>query len=186
MSIETSRPADSGQIVIDGISYIPSSALLTGIPKVSFKDNRAFAVVDPQGEAPRIYSSASELGFYYNDTRYLGVWEMTFNGAAPIALSNELRFGGNTSVFSMTNRDFQKLDGSGRISRDTFLIRRILTFYRDCLFETVEIKNFGEVSHELQLEQWAGGKFDDVFEVRGFQRTKRGRMLPVEEQSRNG
>src|SRR4051794_30080879 len=79
-----------GPIVIDGISYIPSSALLTGIPKVSFKDNRAFAVVDRQGECPRLYSEGSELGVYYNDTRYLGVWEMTFNGMAPIALAHEL------------------------------------------------------------------------------------------------
>ena len=68
-----------GPIVIDGISYIPSSALLTGIPKISFKDNSLFGVIDAQGEAPRLYSSGSELGFYYRDTRYLGVWEMTFN-----------------------------------------------------------------------------------------------------------
>src|SRR6476661_2049211 len=104
MSIDTSLPKDTGPIVIDGISYIPSSVLLTGIPKISFKDNRAFAVVDPQGEAPRLYSSGSELGFYYNDTRYLGVWEMTLNGSAPVALAHELRYGVSISVFSMTNR----------------------------------------------------------------------------------
>jgi glycogen debranching enzyme len=175
-----------GPILIDGISYIPSSALLTGIPKISFKDNRAFAVVDPQGESPRLYSSGSELGFYYNDTRYLGVWEMTFNGVSPVALAKELRFGGNTVVFSMTNRDFQKIGGSGRIPRDTFLIRRVLSFVDDRLFETVEIKNFDNESHELQIEQWAGGKFDDVFEVRGFPRAKRGKMLCTEEVSSEG
>src|SRR4051794_19628137 len=96
--LATGRTKDSNPIVIDGISYIPSSALLTGIHKVSFKDNRAFAVVDPQGEAPRLYSG-SELGVYYNDTRYLGVWEMAFNRQVPIALSRELRFGGHTAVF---------------------------------------------------------------------------------------
>src|SRR4051794_39467596 len=93
-------------IVIDGISYIPSSALLSGINKISLKDDRAFAVIDPLGQAPRIYSPSSELGFYCNDTRYLGVWEMTFNGQSPITLAQELRFGGNTAVISMTNRDF--------------------------------------------------------------------------------
>src|SRR5262245_30527162 len=103
-----SPPED--QLIIDGISYIPSSALLTGIPKLSSKSDRAFGVLDPRGEAPRIYASpalghpstsaaaaaegfvgstGSELGFYFNDTRYLAVWEMTFNGTAPIALSNE-------------------------------------------------------------------------------------------------
>src|SRR5689334_7226940 len=107
----------SDPIVIDGISYIPSSVLLTGIPKASIKDDRAFAVVDSHGECPRIYSSGSELGFYFNDTRYLGVWEMTFNGQATVALSQELRFGGNTLVFSMTNRDMPRLGDSGRIHR---------------------------------------------------------------------
>jgi len=71
--------------------------------------------------------------------------------------------------------------GEGRIPRDTFLIRRILTLYRDTLYETVEIKNFGNEVHTLQIEQWAGGKFDDVFEVRGFARLKRGRMLASDE-----
>lgn len=155
--------------------------MLTGIPKISFKDNRAFAVVDPQGEAPRLYSNASELGIYYNDTRYLGVWEMTFNGESPISLAHELRFGGNTVVFSMTNRDMLRLGDGGRIPRDTFLIRRILTFFNDVLYETVEIKNFDHISHSIQVEQWSGARFEDVFEVRGFPRAKRGRALTTEE-----
>jgi len=107
---------------------------------------------------------------------------MTFNGQAPIALANELRFGGNTVVFSMTNRDFPKLGGDGgRIPRDTFLIRRVLSLSEDTLYETVEIKNFDSQAHELQVEQWVGGRFDDLFEVRGFPRPKRGRMLPSRE-----
>lgn len=148
------------------------------------KDDRSFAVLDPLGESPRIYSGGSELGVYFNDTRYLGIWEMVFNGMTPVSLSRELRFGGSTVVFSMTNRDFQKLGGTGRIPRDTFLIRRIITLYRDSLYETVEVKNFDSETHVLQVEQWAGGKFDDVFEVRGFARARRGRMLATEELER--
>ena len=93
---------------------------------------------------------------------------MTFNGSTPVALSQELRFGGNTVVFSMTNRDLIDVAGPHRIRRDTFLIRRILTLHEDAMFETVEIKNFDSIPHEIQIEQWAGGRFDDVFEVRGF------------------
>ncbi len=155
--------------------------LLTGIPKLSFKDNRAFAVVDAQGEAARVYQPSSELGFYYNDTRYLAVWETTYNGQSAVPLSQETRFSGTMAVLSMTNRDFPTLDGAGRIPRDTFLLRRVLCFQRDTLFEILEIKNFANVPHGLQIEQWAGGKFDDVFEVRGYPREKRGRMLQPEE-----
>ena len=47
---EPERRSDTHPIVIDGISYIPSSVLLTGIPKVSFKEDHCFAVVDTQGQ----------------------------------------------------------------------------------------------------------------------------------------
>lgn len=138
-------------------------------------------MVDPQGESPRLYSNASELGFYYNDTRFLGIWEMTINGSAPVALSRELRFGGSTVVISMTNRDLEDSANQRRIRRDTLLIRRVLSFHEDILFEMVEIKNFDREDHELEIQQWAGGRFDDVFEVRKFPRSKRGRLLSPEE-----
>ena len=166
---------------MDGISYIPSSALLTGIPKISIKDNRAFAVIDRQGEAPRIYSPSSELGIYYNDTRYMGVWELTINGSGMVPLAKELRYAGNTVVLSMTNRDLVEVSGNGRIGRDTFMFRRILALSGDEFFETFEIKNFDNQEHILQIEFWSGGRFDDLFEVRGFTREKRGRMLAIEE-----
>jgi glycogen debranching enzyme len=166
---------------VDGISYIPSSALLTGIPKISIKDNRAFAVVDRQGEAPRIYSPGSELGIYYNDTRYMSVWELTVNGSGMVPLAKELRYAGNTVVLSMTNRDLVRVDGDGRIPRDTFMFRRILALSGDEFFETFEIKNFGSEEHVLQIEFWSGSRFDDLFEVRGFTRDKRGHMLQLEE-----
>jgi glycogen debranching enzyme len=186
MSTESYRTEPGEALIIDGISYIPSSVLLTGIPKLSFKDNRSFGVFDPRGEAPRAYAAGSELGLYFNDTRYLSIWEMTFNGYSPIALANELRFRGNTLVLSMANRDLPKLGEAGRIPRDTLLIRRILTLCRDTLFEVVIIRNFDSVLHRLQVEQWASCKFDDVFEVRGFVRAQRGKMLAPQELNESG
>lgn len=170
-------PREEGHLIIDGISYIPSNALSTGIPKFTFKENQVFGVLDPCGEATRAYYGNSECGIYFNDTRYLAIWEATFNGAPPIPLAQELRFSGNTLVFSMSNRDLPKLDGSGRIPRDTFLFRRILTFSENILYETLLIRNFDIQDHLLQIEFWAGSKFDDIFEVRGYARPKRGKML---------
>src|SRR6185437_9875822 len=133
MSIATLPSSGPQHIVIDGISYIPSNVVLTGIPKLSIKDNRAFAVIDSLGQLPRIYSPASELGFFYNDTRHLGVWETTINGENPVALTSDLHRNGNTVVVSMSNRDLDRVDGgespaghAGRIPRDTLLVRRIL------------------------------------------------------------
>jgi glycogen debranching enzyme len=107
---------------------------------------------------------------------------MTLNGTSPIALHSELRYGGNTLVFSMTNRDLQALGGSGeRIPRDSFLIRRIMTLHEDALYEIIVIRNFCQRAHTIQVEQWAGTSFNDIFEVRGFPRPKRGRMLGAQE-----
>ena len=181
--MSTATSSNSPQpIVVDGISYIPSSALLTGIPKISIKDNRAFAILDPHGQCPRIYSPNSALGFYFNDTRHLGIWELTLNGEAVVPLATELLSNGNIIVVSMTNRDLDRIDKKGRIPRETLLVRRILAYMKDQLFETVEIKNFSSEEHVLQLEVWSGGRFDDIFEVRGFTRVQRGKMLPIREE----
>ena len=114
-----------------------------------------------RGEAPRLYSSGSELGFYYKDTRYLQTWEMTLNGQRPVPLAHELRFQGNSAVFSMTNRDMPMIDPTSRptasepksemdsrvargwrphSARCAFSIRRILTLLDDILYETIELQ----------------------------------------------
>jgi glycogen debranching enzyme len=163
---------------IDGISYIPSTVLLTGIQKISLKDDRAFAVLDNKGEAPMVYHA--ELGFYYNDTRYLSNWEMTVNGQTLVHLSHELRGKGNSCIFSMTNRDFDSVDGKTRIPRDTLLIRRVITLYRDSIFEHLEFTNFDAIDHQLEIRMVAKSAFDDIFEVRGLKRKIRGEVLPAQ------
>jgi glycogen debranching enzyme len=159
---------------IDGISYIPSTVLLTGIAKVSLKDDRLFVVLDTKGECPLIYRA--ELGFYFSDTRHLSNWEMTLNSQQLVHLSHETRGQGNSCVFSMTNRDIPSLDGKTRIPRETLLVRRILTLYRDTVFEQVEVTNYDVIRHEIELQQLSKSRFDDIFEVRGMRRATRGHL----------
>ena len=172
--MSTDPRSRGGPVVIDGISYIPSTALQTGIRKLSFKDDLAFGVLDSRGEAPRIYSQ-SELGVYFKDTRYLSLWEMMIHGHPPTFLSQELRHGGRTIIVSMSNPDLQV--SSVRIPRGTLLLRRVLTLDHDTLFETIDIKNFSNDEFSLDFEFWAGSEFEDIFEVRGFSRIKRGELL---------
>ena len=164
---------------IDGISYIPSDSLAPAIRKLAFKENRAFGVIDIRGEIPR--GRASELGIYFNDTRHVNTWETLINGQAPVPLAQELRHQGTTWVLSMTNRDLPMLGGAGRIPRDTLLVRRILSLHEDTLFELLTIRNFSGSPQVLQLEHWAGARFEDVFEIRGMTRAARGRLKPPQE-----
>ena len=151
--------------------------MLTGIDKVALKDNHLFALLDTKGESPRVYHA--ELGIYLSDTRYISHWEMSVNGEQLVYLSHELRGQGNACVFSMTNRDLPSIDGKTRIQRDTMLIRRVLTLYKDTVFEHLEFTNYDVIDHELEIEQNLGASFEDIFEVRGVRRPERGRMLPT-------
>ncbi len=150
--------------------------------KLTFKDNRAFGVTDLRGEAPR--GAPSELGLYFNDTRYLNIWELLVNSQSPVPLAQELRHSGTTWVLSMTNQDLDQLEPEKKpIPRDSFLIRRILCLHEDSLFEIVTLRNFSNSSQLIQLESWAGATFEDLFEVRGMTRKHRGMQLPPEERA---
>lgn len=120
---------------------------------------------------------------YFNDTRHLNTWETLVNGHAPVPLAQEQRHQGTTWVLSMTNRDLPVIGGTGRIPRDTLLIRRILCLHEDTLFEILTIRNFSGAPQILQLEHWAGSRFEDIFEIRGMTRDKRGTLLPAQEPS---
>ncbi len=152
--------------------------------KLTFKDNRAFGVTDLRGEVPR--SHPSELGLYFNDTRYLNTWESLVNGHAPVPLAQELRHGGSTWVISMTNQDLPGLANGARIERDSLLIRRILCLHEDSLFEILTLRNFSPRMQVLQIESWAGAQFEDLFEVRGMTRKSRGHLLAPEERIAGG
>lgn len=129
-------------------------------------------MLDTKGESPHVYRA--ELGFYHSDTRHLSNWEMLVNGQQLVHLSHELKGQGNSCVFSMTNRDLPSLDGKSRIPRDSLLIRRVMTMYRDSVFEQVEITNYDVIDLEIEVQFMAESRFDDMFEVRGMARPQRG------------
>ncbi len=173
-------------MVIDGISYIPSNVLLSEIHKTAIKDDRAFALLDPRGESPRAHSPHSPLGFFRDDTRFISIWETTINGDAPVPLSRELRPGGSTLIVSMTNRDLQPIGSFPTIPRDSFLIRRIISLVNDQVHEWFSIRNYSQHAQLLQIEQWIGSRFDDLFEVRGYHRSARGKILGAREETIKG
>lgn len=104
---------------------------------------------------------------------------MRVNGEQLVYLSHEERGQGNSCVFSMTNRDIPTLDGNGRIQRDTLLIRRVLTLYKDNIYEQLEFTNYDVIDHEIEVTQLMTTAFDDIFEVRGVRRIQRGALEPA-------
>lgn len=149
--------------------------MLPGIEKVVLKDDQLFAVLDGNGDAPRIYQR--ELGLYYADTRCLDTWEMTVNDELLTVLSASERTPPRSCAFVMTNRDMLSLDYDGRIPRDSLCLRREVVLEDDRFIETIEWVNYDTRPHTLKVERRAGSRFNDIFEVRGMRREKRGTQL---------
>jgi glycogen debranching enzyme len=74
-----------------------------------------------------------------------------------------------------------------RIPRDTLLIRRFIGLEGDQLHEVISVRSFSETPLLLDFETWVGARFEDIFEVRGYHRRSRGKLLPcLEEQGSHG
>ena len=115
-----------------------------------------------------------ELGFYRQDTRYLDTWELSLNGEPLTTLAHNRTNLLSTYFFVMTNRDMESLDESGRIPRDMIHVFRRLCVTQDTVIEKITIMNYDVKPHQVEIKRRAASSFNDIFEVRGMQRSKRG------------
>jgi len=117
-------------------------------------------MLDTKGRvAPRLPRRTGHLPVRH--PLYLGLGDEREWRAARLP-SHELRGQGNACVFFDDQPDIPSIDGKTRIQRDTLLIRRVLTLYKDTLFEHLEFTNYDVIDHELEIEENLGSTFDDI------------------------
>ncbi|HXX67298.1 MAG TPA: glycogen debranching N-terminal domain-containing protein [Polyangiaceae bacterium] len=130
-----------------------------------------FLVTTQQGDiAP---AGARELGLFLRDTRFLSHYELDFSSGSPVRLSAE------TSNPAYNQVDLMLSDAEREETLDDptnfFHIRR-RQMLDGGLIEEIVLTNFLMRTFELQIELRFGADFADIFEVRGAQRSKRGRL----------
>lgn len=170
---KTLNRSDTVEYVIDnrplceGAEFVLTNA---AYPRMVLKQGSQFIVLDELAQIPACNNLG--FGYYRNDTRMLGQWEITMNGAPLTLLSSDLQRG-YSARFLYTN---PLLDG---ISPQRITIWRHMVL-DDCLREQLKIENFGQQDYDIELEFKIGSDFADMFEVRGLNRGLRGdRMRPV-------
>jgi len=150
---------------------------LTGVQ--TLKHGSFYLLTDAFGD---IHPGFRGLGLYHDDTRVLSLYEMRVNGFRPVVLRAS-GGPGFRSAIQMTNPDvrrhpLEKRDAEIVMRRQSMGIvrERILD---QGLRERLVVRNY--TSHPERCEVTLGIGVDgaDIFEVRGYQRVRRGDVLPV-------
>src|SRR5688572_1695437 len=135
------------------------------------KDDRAFFMSDRFGDVP--VENTAALGLYYGHTRFLARLELTLNELKPPLLH------------SSSGRDFSQIvelvypvrmvDFAGVTRKDNISLQRSRVL-SGSLYERLRIRNFGMNPRRVRVAIDFDADFLDLFEVRGFERERRGEL----------
>jgi glycogen debranching enzyme len=174
------------KILLDGKTFIPAEELPIPEwpcvvserpqPTLTVKDDDLFLVTDTMGNISgcSLNDGNPSMGLFCCDTRFLNRLELQIDGRSPVLLSSSAEKGFALSVLC-TN---PKIDD--RMKPDTVSIRRELVL-NGALFEEIEVANYSTTTITFELSISFDADFVDLFEVRGYGREKRGRLLRLVE-----
>jgi glycogen debranching enzyme len=133
-----------------------------------------FAVFDRRGDFRTL--SSTEQGLFYKEMRHLSRLVLRLEEHAPLLLSSSVRLDNAVFTADLTNPDLRLTDhrdlGRGKLhfSRSTFL-------WENTCSQRIRVQNFDAEMVTLELIIELESDFADIFEVRGFQRHRRGNLL---------
>src|SRR5688572_3381791 len=144
------------------------------------KHGNLFLLTDAFGD---IHSDSRGLGLYRGDTRLLSCSVLRVGGERPVLLQTSV--GGNyRGSIQMTNPSADR-NQDAKVHPFDELIGRTIGIGRDRLIgadgaeERVRIVNHTSKPAVIPIDLELGSDGADIFEVRGYPRTERGRVLPV-------
>ena len=134
----------------------------------------ALAVFDCQGDLPG--SRLDEQGLFYRETRHLSKAMLSLFGMPLILLGSAVRDDTASLEVDLTNSEGESGQGE-KVPRRALHIHRSKFLWNDACHESIEIHNYGSVSVYSDLLFEFAADFADIFELRGCQRSNRGRLL---------
>jgi glycogen debranching enzyme len=170
------------KIVLDGKTFVPADQIpITEWPCVlnerpqptlTVKDDDLFLVTDTLGNISgcSINDGNPSMGLFCCDTRFLSRLEVQIDGRSPVLLSSTADKGFSLSILCTNPR----IDD--RLKADTIGLKRELVL-NGALFEEIEVSNYSTTTQSFELSLSFDADYVDLFEVRGFGRDKRGKLL---------
>jgi glycogen debranching enzyme len=144
------------------------------------KDGNHYLLTDPRGD---IRPDGRGLGLYHLDTRILSTSILRLNGAQLTLLRGPYR-DGEVDTIQLTNPELRRNPADKQAATPS-LARRELSItrtrrIRDGLREQVVVESYSSTTEVLEIDLGLGVDMADIFEVRGYPRTIRGTLCPIE------
>jgi len=157
--------------------YVLATSSREGDPIRVLKYGESFALFDRFGDMPR--AGSGEHGLYHEGTRFLSRYELRLNGKRPILLHSSVRRDNSVLSVDGTNPDLHE-DGRLATVKGTLHLARSWVLWKAGCHERLRIENFGQAPVRLALTLEFGADYVDIFEVRGYERARRGEALAVD------
>lgn len=138
----------------------------------ALKDGETFVVLDEHGDINR--GGRGHQGLYYGDTRHVSRLALSIQETAPVLLYAATRHDNSAYVSHLISPEFE-LDGT-LIDAGLIHLERTVTVSSARYYEQLQLTSYAlepllvSVTYELDAD------FRDMFEVRGVERTERGKV----------
>ncbi|MCC6346319.1 MAG: amylo-alpha-1,6-glucosidase [Nitrospirales bacterium] len=156
--------------------YILAKSGRVDLKTLTLKHDETFGVFAQVGDILKL--GMEEQGIYHQGTRHLSRWELLVEEKRPLFLSSGIKKINNILSADLTNPDIPM--DSTLIPRDTIHFHRSKFLWKGNCYESIFFINFGLDPVTLRLTLLFEADFEDIFEVRGIRRAKRGEVLPPE------
>lgn len=153
--------------------YIAAHDSLVDEPPRTLKHGDTFALFDHYGDLAS--RRGNTLGLYHFDTRFLSRLKLTIEQRSPLLLSSTVRTNNAALDVDLTNPDIQRGDRLV-LAKDTIHLTRMKFLWNASCYELLAMRNFGEEPLRLRIDFDFDADFADLFEVRGYKRSSRGKV----------
>src|SRR5262249_52365430 len=137
------------------------------------KQGDTFAVFDHHGDIRPV--GMREQGLFHEGTRFLSCLILRLGRNEPLFLSSTVKKDNAVLTVDLTNPDVRVGDHITLCRGMLHLSRSILLWHGAC-YQQVRLRNYGTAPVEASFSLRFEADFADIFEVRGTQRPRRGRL----------
>lgn len=164
------------QLKTDDQFYVVATSSLTEERTYTLKHNDAFGIFNKYGDI--IPFEKSVQGLFFEGTRYISKLQFKIENQKPLYLSSDLKERNELFSIDLTNPDLIE-NNKLILEKGLIHIMRKKVLWDGVYYEQVSFYNYGLIPIQFKASFGYDASFDDIFEVRGTERTQKGIQLPA-------